>query len=96
MDDGRKKALRQKQDDFRTGIIVINIYPRLHQDAGGFLDDVELDRVTSKEGNVAQVDELFKILFTKTNEDFDCFCAIVEKVNPTRANNLREAAELGK
>lgn len=96
MDDGRKQALRQMQEDFRTGIIVDNIYPRLHKDAGGFLDDVELDRVTSKEGNVAQVDELFKILLTKTNEDFDCFCAIIEKVNPTRANKLREAAELGK
>ena len=96
MDDGRKQALRQKQEDFRTGIIVDNIYPRLHKDAGGFLDDVELDRVTSKEGNVAQVDELFKILFIKTNEDFDCFCAIVEMVNPTWAKKLREAAELGK
>ena len=96
MDQGRKTALRQQQDDFRTGIIVDNIYPSLHKDAGGFLDGVELDRVTSKEGNVAQVDELFKILFTKTNKDFDCFCAIVEKVNATRANNLRRAAGLGK
>lgn len=97
MDDGRKRALRQLQDDFRTGIVVNNIYPSLHKDAGGFLDDVELDEVMAKEGNVGQVDKLWTFLLTKRNEDFDRFCTIVEeKCNPARANNLRQAALLGK
>ena len=96
MDVGRKKALREQQEDFRgTGIIIKNIFPRLHKDAGGFLDDVELIQVTSKEGNVAQVDELFAILLTKENKDFDLFCTIVERYNATRAKNLRKAAGLG-
>ena len=88
--------MRQQQNDFRTGIIIKNIFPSLHRDAGGFLDDVELDRVTSKEGNVAQVDELWAILLTKENKDFDSFCTIVERNNATRAKMLREAAERGK
>lgn len=98
MDDGRKKALRQHQNDFRTGIIVKNICPSLHKDAGGFLDDVEWDRVTAKEkeGNVAQVDELFTILLTKEDKDFDSFCDIVKRqCNATRAKNLRETAKRG-
>lgn len=96
MDEGRKKALRQQQEDLRTGIIVNNIFPSLHKHAGGFLDDVELERVISKEGNVAKVDELLAILRMKENKDFDSFCTIVERNNPTRANKLREAAGLGK
>lgn len=96
MDQARKEALRRQQDDLRTGIIVNNILPSLHEAAGGFLDDVEDDRVKSKVGNVAQVDELLDILRTKENRDFDYFCTIIEKNNATRANNLREAAGLGK
>lgn len=96
MDHARKEALRRQQDDLRTGIRVNDILPSLHKDAGGFLDDVEEDRVKSKEGNVAQVDELLAILRTKENKDFDYFCTIIEKSNATRASNLRKAAGLGK
>ena len=96
MDQARKEALRRRQEDLRMGIIVNNILPSLHEAAGGFLDDVEEDRVKSKEGNVAQVDELLAILQTKDNRDFDYFCTIIEKNNATRANNLGKAAGLGK
>ena len=96
MDQARKEALRRQQDDLRTGIRVNDILPSLHKDARGFLDDVEEDRVKSKEGNVAQVDELLAILLTKENKDFDYFCTIIEKNNATRASNLRKAAGLGK
>ena len=96
MDDAKKEALRRRQDDLRTGIIVNNILPSLHKYAGGFLDDVEEDRVKSKEGNVAQVDELLVILRTKEDKDFNYFCTIIEKNNATRASNLRKAAEIGK
>ena len=83
------KALRQQQeDDFKTGIIVANIYLSLHKDAEGFLDDVELDRVTLIKRNVAKVDELFTILLTKENRDFDSFCPIVEKVNAARGQTI--------
>ena len=96
MDDGRKAALRQKREDLRTGIRVKDIFPDLHEAVGGFLDDVGEDKVRSKENNVEQVDELIDILLMKENKDFDYFCTVVEKGNRTRANNLRQAAGLGK
>ena len=48
MDDGRKMALAKYRNDFRKEMVVRNIFPRLHKDAGGVLDEVEQDRVTSK------------------------------------------------
>ena len=77
--------------------IVRSIFPNLHKDAGGFLDEVEQDRVTSKEkeGNVAQVDELVDILLTKGNEDFDRFCTVVGGNDTMLAKKLRDAAEPG-
>ena len=67
MDDGRKMALERYRHDFRKKIVVRNIFPSLQKDAGGFLDEVEQDQVTSKKvgGNAAQVDELVDILLTK-------------------------------
>ena len=95
MDDGM--ALEKYRNDFRSEMIVRNIFPSLHKDAGGFLDEVEQDRATSKEkeGNVAQVDELVDILLTKEKEDFDRFCAVVGGNDATLAKKLREAAEPG-
>ena len=77
--------------------VVRNIIPRLHKDAGGFLDEVEQDRGTSKgkEGNVAQVDELVDILLTKGKEDFDRFCTVDGGNDAMLAMKLREAAEPG-
>lgn len=38
MDDERKRALRQCQNNFKTDIVVG--FPSLHKDPGGFHDDV--------------------------------------------------------
>ena len=97
MDDGRKMALEKYRNDFRKEMVVRNIFPRLHKDAGGVLDEVEQDRVSSKEkeGNEAQVDELVDILLTKGKEDFDRFCTVDGGNDAMLAMKLREAAEPG-
>ena len=79
MDDARKRALRKHHSDLRTGIIVNNLLPDLHCDAGGFLIDVESLTISSKSCNVSQVDELIGTLLTKENRDFDSFCRVLQK-----------------
>ena len=98
MDDQRSRALRQCQNFLRMGSIFTKILPSLHKDTGGFLNSKDLDRITAKEkeGGEARMAELFDILLTKTNEDFDSFCTIVARIDLKLANGLREAAELGK
>ena len=79
MDAAHKKTLRRYNPELRNGIIVNNLLPDLHRDAGGFLTDVESLAVSSKRCNVGQVDELITILLTKENTDFDSFCHILKK-----------------
>ena len=79
MDAARNRALRRYNPELRTEIIVNNLLPDLHRDAGGFLTDVESLTVSSKRCNVGQVDELITILLTKENADFDSFCHILKK-----------------
>ena len=75
MDEGRRKALRDNHQDLRSGLIVENILPALRP----YLTDIEYLRVESQTGNVAQVDELVKILLTKENRHFDEFCRVCER-----------------
>ena len=97
MDACRKKAIRQCHSDLRTGIIVINLLPRLHIDAGGFLTDVEDATIKESSGNVKQVDELINVLLNKEDKDFDYFCSVLEKEGCQACSNiLKEAADLGK
>ena len=79
MEPSRKKALRKYNSELRTGIIVRNILPLLHEHAEGFLTDVEHDRIRSMSDNLEQVDELVVVLLTKENADFDAFCDILER-----------------
>ena len=65
-------------------------------DADGFLTDLESGRIRKHTGNIDQVDELFDILVTKDNKDFDHFCVILEEGYHVWSEKLREAAGLGK
>ena len=77
------------QQELRTGLLVENI---LH-DFRLYLTDIEYLRVRDQTGNVAQVDELVKILLTKDNRHFDWFCRICERNGyPHWTRRLREAA----
>ena len=79
MDKARTSAIRSHHSKLRTGIIVNNLLPDLHCDAGGFLTDVESAKISSMTCNVSQVDELITVLLTKEDRDYDTFCRILQK-----------------
>ena len=99
MDDTRRKALRQCHPDLRKGLTVSDLLPNLHIDAGGFLTEVESDKIKAKSsgGNVQQVDELIEVLVKKESKDFDYFCGVLEKEGyRSCSSRLKVAAGLGK
>ena len=73
MDSPKKSALKDHHQDLRTGIIVANFLPEFRQ----MLTDVEYSRIEDTTGNVSAVDELVKILLTKTGREFVRFCEIL-------------------
>ena len=76
----------------RAGIIVRNLLPSLRP----LLTDVEYSRVEDRPGNVAQVDELMRILLTKDNRHFDGFCKALEENGYKHwARNLKEGIGTG-
>ena len=92
--DGRasKQALKDNHQELRTGLIVNSVLPKFRP----YLTDVEYSLVEGQSGNVAQVDELVKILLTKENSHIDSFCGVCERNGyPHWAQKLKTAA-LGK
>ena len=69
-----KQALRDYQEKIAGVLIVENILSDLEP----YLTKVEYLQVESKSGNMAQVDELFRILLTKENRHFKGFCHVLE------------------
>ena len=70
-----KASLREHHSALRTGIIVANILPALRT----VLTDAEYLSIEGKEGDVARVDELVRILLTKDYSTFECFCSALQK-----------------
>ena len=96
MNTSRTRALRLCHQTLRTCIRVNDLLPSLHEQAGGFLTEVESTRVKCKEF-IEKVDELIDILVNKENRDFDYFCIVLEKEGYAKdANKLRELAGIGK
>ena len=77
MDDSKKFALRECQQDLRTGIRVKAFLPTLHS----LLTPVEYQLIDDKQlqGNVAMVDELITTLLTKENKHFGGFCSALRE-----------------
>ena len=69
-----EQALRDCQEKIAGVLIVQNIISDLQP----YLTKVEYLQVKSKLGNMAQVDELFRILLTKGNRHFKGFCHVLE------------------
>ena len=69
-----EQALRDYQEKIGGVLIVENIISDLEP----YLTKVEYLQVESKLGNMAQVDELFRILLTKGNRHFKGFCHVLE------------------
>lgn len=71
-----KESLNEHHQELRTGIIVCNFSPELHKLP---LTEIERARIEDKPDNVSRVDELIRILLTKTKEHFDMFCSVLEE-----------------
>ena len=70
-----KQALRDYQEKIAGVLIVKNIISDLSEP---YLTKVECLQVKNKLGNMAQVDELFRILLMKRNRHFKGFCHVLE------------------
>ena len=70
-----EQALRDYQEKIAGVLIIKNIISDLSEP---YLTKVEYLQVKSKLGNMAQVDELFRILLTKGNRHFKGFCHVLE------------------
>ena len=93
MAKGYREALGNIHQELRTGILVKNILPSLRP----YLTDIEYSQVRDQTGNVAQVDELVKILLTKENRHFNGFCRVCERNGYSHwARRLKEAAGVRK
>ena len=85
-----KQALRNNQQKIAGGIIVENILSNLRP----YLTKVEHLQVERKVGNVAQVNELFRILLMKENQHFEGFCDVLEATGYQHwAQELRSTAD---
>ena len=74
MDEVYKQVLRDNQEKV-AGVTVMNILPDLRP----YLTEVEYSQVDSMQpDNKAQVNELFRILLTKEDAHFLCFCHALE------------------
>lgn len=92
MDEDRKQALRVHHQELRSGLILENVLPAFRI----YLTDVEYLQVEGKQGNVAQVDALIRILLTKENRHFDGLTNICEHNGyPHWAKKLRATAGVG-
>ena len=69
-----KQALRDYQEEIGGVLTVKNVI----SDLKPYLTKVEYLQVKNKLGNMAQVDELFRILLTKGNRHFKGFCHVLE------------------
>ena len=69
-----EQALRDYQEKIAEDLIFQNVISDLEP----YLTKVEYLQVKNKLGNMAQVDELFRILLTKGNRHFNAFCHVLE------------------
>ena len=95
MSDNRQKSLNSLCPKLETNIMVDNFLSSLHCDAGGFLNDHELQVIDSKGSNFKKVRELISILKGKDNASFDKFCSVLVSVRYGHwARKLLEQAEI--
>ena len=96
MSENRRKSLTVLLPEFQTKLLLGNIKSGLHTDAGGVLNDLEMDEVFWCERSPAkQVAELIRILRGKSNADFEAFCRVLIKNGyACWARKLKEKAGL--
>ena len=77
MSNSRCRSLNKLLPELQVKLIVDNIKPHLHIDAGGFLNEVEIIEVFSGRSRVEHVRSLFSVLKTKDNAAFGSFCLVL-------------------
>ena len=73
-DPAWKVSLKKYHSKLRTGLLIENVLPALRP----LLTDAEYSCVDDKEGSADRVDELVRILLTKDEFTFKCFCTALE------------------
>lgn len=73
-DPAWKVSLKKCHSKLRTGLLIENVLPALRP----LLTDAEYLCVDDKEGSVDRVDELVRILLTKDELTFECFCTALK------------------
>ena len=81
------QSLNAAKSVLQKKVLVGNILQKLHKSAGGFLDDVERDKVESGRSNQTKMHILLEILKTKDNVALTTFYKVLE------ASKYVEAAE---
>ena len=87
MSDVYVQSLNAAKRVLQKKVLVGNILQKLHKSAGGFLDDVERDKVESGRSNPTKMHTLIEILKTKDNIALNTFYKVLE------ASKYVEAAE---
>jgi len=72
------KVYEQALKDYQEKIAGVLIVKNIISDLEPYLTKVEYLQVKNKSGNMAQVDELFRILLMKGNRHFKGFCHVLE------------------
>ena len=82
MMEWNKDALVSLQGDLKLNVIMnTGLVNKLQKAAGGFMDRAEAQSVESKPNNAEQMGELIRILFGKSNADFNIFCSMLHQCN---------------
>ena len=80
MRESRRRSIRAVLPQFETKLMLKDLKPYLHIDAGGFLTDVEEIYVFESSPNrVEHVRRICDILIRKDDAAFDSFCSILGK-----------------
>ena len=79
MTENRIKSLNALLPELQTKVIVGNLKADLHRDAGGILNDEEIDHVFSEKSRAEKMYSLVDILKGKGNGAFEAFCRVLNK-----------------
>lgn len=78
MDEAKQKAIRTFWPELHRVLVAHHLMAHLHQDAGGFLTDREIQDVAADDVNYKQMDTILDILVKKDNEAFLSFCSVLD------------------
>ena len=95
MTENRIASLNALLPELQKKVILGNLKPNLHIDAGGILNDLEMDQVFSEKSRAERMYSLVEILKGKGNGAFEAFCRVLSRFGyDTWTRELRKRAGL--